>query len=51
MKTLIQKKFTPPIVHGSTIYNSQDMEATQVHTNRQRDKESVVYIQQNSTQS
>ena len=33
-----------PNVHGSTIYNCQDMEATQVSINRWMDKEDVVYI-------
>ena len=32
-----------PIVHSSTVYNSQDMEATQVSINRRMDKEDVVY--------
>ena len=31
-------------VHGSTIYNSQDMEATLVSINRGMDKEDVVHI-------
>ena len=31
-------------VHSSTIYNSQDMETTQVSINRQMDKEDVVHI-------
>ena len=31
-------------VHSSTIYNSQDMGATQVPIKRQLDKEVVVYI-------
>ena len=33
-----------PNVHCSTIYNSQDMEATQVSTNRWMDKEDVVHV-------
>ena len=33
-----------PNVHSSIIYNSQDMETTQVSINRQMDKEDVVYI-------
>ena len=33
-----------PNVHSSTIYNSQDMEATQVPINRRIDKEDVVHI-------
>ena len=32
-----------PSVHSSCIYNSQDMEATQVSINRRMDKEDVVY--------
>ena len=43
-KTLIQKD-TGPDVLGSTIYNSQDMEATQVSINRWVDKEDVRCIQ------
>ena len=31
-----------PNVHSNTIYNSQDMEATQVSINRGMDKEGVV---------
>ena len=34
-------------VHSSTIYNSQDMEATQVSINRWMNKEDMVYIQWN----
>ena len=33
-----------PDVHCSTIYNSQDMETTWITTNRQMDKEDVVYV-------
>ena len=33
-----------PNVHCSTIYNSQDMEATLMSTDRGMDKEDVVYI-------
>ena len=33
-----------PNVHGSTTYNSQDMEATQMSINRGMDKEDVVHI-------
>ena len=33
-----------PYVHCSIIYNSQDMEATQVLINRLMDKENAVYI-------
>ena len=33
-----------PSVHRSTVYNSQDMEATQLSTNRGVDKEDVVHI-------
>ena len=31
-------------VHSSTVYNSQDMEATQTSINRGMDKEDTVYI-------
>ena len=40
-KTIIQRH-AHPTVHRSTIYNSQDMEAT---SNREMDKEDVVHIQ------
>ena len=33
-----------PYVHCSTVYNSQDMETTQMSINRQMDKEIVVHI-------
>ena len=33
-----------PNVHSSSIYNSQDMEATEMSTNRGMDKEDVVHI-------
>ena len=33
-----------PNVHSSIIYNSQDMETTQVSINRQMDKEDVIYL-------
>ena len=33
-----------PSVHCSTIYNSQDMEATHMSINRGLDKEGVVHI-------
>ena len=36
-----------PYVHCSIIYNSQEMEATQVSINTWMDKEDVVYIQRN----
>ena len=39
------KRYMQPKVHRSIIYNNQDMEATQVSTNRQMDKEDVyVYM-------
>ena len=34
----------PPDVHCSTIYNIQDMEATQMSINRREDKDDVIYI-------
>ena len=37
------KVFMHPKVHCSTVYNSQDMEATQVSINRWLDKEDMVY--------
>ena len=33
-----------PYVHGSTIHNSQDMEATSMSINRWMDKEDVVHL-------
>ena len=33
-----------PNVHRSTVYNSQDMEATLMSIDRQMDKKAVVYI-------
>ena len=33
-----------PFIHNSAFYNSQDMEVTQMSTNRWMDKEEVVYI-------
>ena len=39
------KRYMQPKVHSSIISNNQDMEATQVSTNRQMDKEDVyVYM-------
>ena len=38
------KRYMHPKVHSSTIYNSQDMEATEVSTNRRMNIEDVVYI-------
>ena len=37
------KRHMHPNVHSSTIYNRQDMKATQVSVNRWTDKEDVVY--------
>ena len=39
------KIYTPPHVYCSIIYNSQDMEATQVSVDEGMDKEAVVDIQ------
>ena len=38
------KRYMHHNVHYSTIYNSQDMEATSMPINRGMDKEDVVYI-------
>ena len=38
------KRYTHLKVHCSTIYNSQDMEATQVFIDREMDREDMVYI-------
>ena len=41
-ETKIQKDMCTPNVHSSTIYNSQDTEATQMSIDRWMDKEAVV---------
>ena len=33
-----------PKIHSNVVYNSQDMEATQVSINKQMDKEDIVNI-------
>ena len=38
------KRYMHPDVHCSSIYNSQDMEATQMSIDRGMDKENVVHI-------
>ena len=38
------KRYMHPNIHSSTIYNSQDIEATQIPINRWMDKEDVVYV-------
>ena len=38
------KRDMHPSVHWSTIYNSQDLEAKQMSTDRWMDKEDVVYM-------
>ena len=38
------KRYMHPSVHSCTIYNSQDMEATQVSINRGLDKEDVIIV-------
>ena len=38
------KRYMHPIVRSSTIYNSQDMEATEMPIDRRMDKEDVVHI-------
>ena len=42
-KTLIEKDMCPS-VHSSTIYSSQNTEATLVSINRWMDKEAVVHV-------
>ena len=42
MKTLIQKRYMHSNVHNSTIYNSWDMEETQVSTNGQMEYYSAI---------
>ena len=39
-----KKRYVHPNVHCSTIYNSQDMEATYMSINKGMDKEDVVHI-------
>ena len=43
MKTNL-KRYMNQSFHSSTIYNSQDMEATEMPIDREMDKEDVVYI-------
>ena len=43
-KTIIQKDDTQPYVQGSTIHNSQNMEATQMSINRWMDRKDVILI-------
>ena len=38
------KRYIHPNVHGSSVYNSQDMEATQISINGWMDKGDVVHI-------
>ena len=38
------KRYRHPNIHCSTIYNSQDMEATKMSINRGMNKEDVVHI-------
>ena len=38
------KRYMHPNVHSSTIYDSQDMEATKVSINRQMNKEDMTYM-------
>ena len=42
-ETIVEKDMFPDI-HGSTIYNSQDVEASSVSTDRGRDQADVVHI-------
>ena len=42
-KNINLKRYMHPSVNCSIVYNSQDMEATQVSTNRWMDKEDVEY--------
>ena len=46
-KTIICKRYMLPSVHCSTVYNSQDMEATQMSVSRGMGKEDAVHIQWN----
>ena len=43
-KNMNSERYMQPSVHSSTIYNSQDMEATQVSISRWTDKEDIVYV-------
>ena len=43
-ETRNEKRHMYPSVHHSTVYNSQDMEATQMSISRQMDKKTVVHI-------
>ena len=44
MKNTTSKRYIHPNIHSSIIYNSQDVEATQVSTHRWMDKHDVMYI-------
>ena len=44
-KNINLKRYMYPYVYCNVIYNGQDMEATQVHTDKWMDKEDVVHIQ------
>ena len=43
-ETRIERDTCTPRVHHSTVYNSQDMEATQMSISRQMDKQAVVHM-------
>ena len=49
-ETRIERDTCTPNVHRSTVYNSQDMEATSMSTSRSADKEDVAHIHCNITQ-
>ena len=38
------KQYMHPSVHYSTVYNSQDMEATERSTDRRKDKDELVHV-------
>ena len=43
-KNTNSKRYMHPNIRSTVVYNRQDMEATEVSTNRGMDKEDVVYI-------
>ena len=49
MKALIQKKYVEPNVHRDIVYNSQDMEGTQVSIDERLDKQNAVQLALNTS--
>ena len=43
-KTIVQKRYTHPSVHCSTIYNNQDTETNKMSISGEMDKEDMAHI-------